>query len=1057
MRGRGQGSLSACNPGRLRRLQPGAPQTSAFQGGLMKTRSVVAGVILLLSCASAALGQQQYKISTVVGGALLPPTPAPAASASFLHPTSVALDTSGNLYFTAEHCVLKVDTFGVLTRVAGAAVAGYSGDGGQATSARLAKPGGVAVDTLGNLYVADNGNDVVRKVAANGIITTFAGNGARGYSGDGGPAIAAEILLALNIRSGYWQTSLGVTGLAVDASGSLYIPEVGNNRVRKVAANGVITTFAGNGNSGYSGDGGPATSAQLHAPNGVALDSVGNLYIADSFNCVIRKVATNGIITTIVGNGTCGGAGVGGPATSAQLQDPMGVSVDTAGNLYISNFGGEGLVQKVSTGGIITTLIDWPGVVASGHLVMGSGGIAADPGGNLYIADWQNNVIIEVSSGGTITIPVGNGAAGDWGNGGPATSAALAVPRELALDAAGNLYIADTLNNEIRKVDTSGLITKVAGTGYFAYSGDGGMATSAQLGGPEGVAADVAGNLYIAVFWNMIVRKVSANGVITTFAGTPLQAGDSGDGGPASRAELANPDRVAVDPSGNVYIADYYAGVIRVVSTDGVITTVAGTGYSTGYSGDGGPATSAQLNVPVAVAFDAAGNIYIADVGNYVIRRVATNGVITTVAGNGTAGYSGDGGPATSAELNYPTGVAVDAFGNLYIADAWNHTIRRVWANGTITTIAGNGTAGYSGDGGTASSALLNNPLALVLDSAGNIYVADSMNNVIRLLAAGPVPALAITETHQGDFTPGQAGATYSVVVSNVGTAGPTSGVVTVTDTTPPGLTLASMSGAGWNCSGNSCTRADTLNPGSSYPPITATVNVASNAPLLVTNQVTVSGGGSPTASARDPTTILVPLAGPASLISPANEATGGSPMPTLSWGAPQGALTYDVYFGPLPSALLVTSTAGTSYAPGTLTPGATYYWRVVAKHGDASLSSSTWSFTVQSSATAVSGYVISTVAGNGSQGYSGDGGPAVSAQLNGPSGVAIDGAGNLYIADTKNAVVREVSNGVISTVPGTKTPDPYGYGGTGVVAVDAAGKLYTTRGGAGGAGGNQK
>jgi uncharacterized protein (TIGR03437 family) len=958
----------------------------------------------------------------VAGGALLPPTPVPAANASFPAPVAVAVDASGNFYFTAENCVFKVDSSRTLTRIAGVAVAGYSGDGGPATSASLNEPLGLAVDSVGNLYIADNGNDVVRKVTANGIITTFAGNGTKGYSGDGGLATNAQ--LWLEVPEGYppMQGEFLVVypaplGLATDASGNLYIADIVNGRVRKVAANGVI-----------------ATVAQIANPVGLAVDAGGNIYVADSN--VVHKVTANGVITTV----------------AAQLSYPEGVAVDATGNLYVSTY--PGLVQKVATSGVITTLIN-PGCgVASCDFVMGSSGIAVDAGGNVYFADWLNNVIMEVSSSGAITTAAGNGAVGDSGDGGAATRAQLVVPRELALDKGGDIYIADTQNNEIRKVDANGIITKVAGTGYAGYFGDGGLATSAGLGIPQGVGVDSAGNLYIADFQNNVVRKVSANGVITTFAGNGV-SGYSGDGGPAASAELANPDRVAVDASGTVYIADYWDCVVRAVSANGTITTVAGTG-SAGYSGDGGPATRAQLNIPVGVALDGAGNIYIADAGNNVVRRIAKNGVITTVAGNGTAGYSGDGGSATGAELNDPTDVAVDAFGNIYIADSKNHSIRRAWANGTITTVAGNGTSGYSGDGGPASGALLNTPKDLVLDSAGNIYVADSGNNVIRLLAAASAPAMVVTKTHQGDFAPGQTGVTYSVVVSNAGTVGPTSGAVSVTDTIPGGLTLVSMSGTGWSCSSNSCTRTDALNPGSSYPPITVTVNVAPSAPLQVTNQVSVSGGGSATASASDPTTILAPLAGPPSLISPANGATGVSPSPTLSWGAPQGALNYDVYFGPLSSPMFVTNTTGTSYSPGTLTAGATYYWQVVAKHGDAALSSPTWSFTTQSSATALSGYVISTVAGNGSQGYSGDGGPAVSAQLNGPSGVAIDGQGNLYIADAKNDVVREVSNGLISTVPGTKTEDSYGYGGTPVVAVDAKGNLYTTAGAAGDAGGNQ-
>jgi uncharacterized protein (TIGR03437 family) len=333
----------------------------------------------------------------------------------------------------------------------------------------------------------------------------------------------------------------------------------------------------------------------------------------------------------------------------------------------------------------------------------------------------------------TITTVAGNATSASLGDGGPATSAQLSEPSGVTVDAAGNLYVADTLNNRIRKV-SNGVITTVAGSpaqGHGPFSGDGGPATSAQLYLPSGVAVDAAGNLYIADTGNDRVRKVS-NGVITTVAGT--WKGFGGDNGPATSAQMNAPVDVAVDAAGNLYIADYNNQCIRKVP-NGVITTVAGIGGIPGFSGDNGPATSAQLIGPAGVAVDAAGNLYIAEVGNSRIRKVS-NGVITTVAGNGTpggGGYGGDGGPATSAQLYEPSGVAVDSAGNLYIADTANARIRRV-SNGLITTVAGNGTWGFSGDGGLATSAQLNYPQGLTADSVGNVYVADNSNNRIRVL-----------------------------------------------------------------------------------------------------------------------------------------------------------------------------------------------------------------------------------------------------------------------------------------------------------------------------------
>jgi len=333
----------------------------------------------------------------------------------------------------------------------------------------------------------------------------------------------------------------------------------------------------------------------------------------------------------------------------------------------------------------------------------------------------------------TIYTVAGSGAPGFGGDNGPATSAALLFPTGVSVDSAGNLYIADTLNSRIRKV-SEGVITTVAGSGPpQGFSGDNGPATSAQLFQPAGVAVDSAGNLYIADYYNNRIRKVS-NGVITTVAGGGGSFFEfSGDNGPATSAELLYPRGVAVDSAGNLYIADTGNNRVRKVS-NGVITTVAGGGSSLG---DNGPATGAQLYDPSGVAVDPAGNLYIADAGNNRIRKVS-NGVITTVAGNGTQGFSGDNGPAASAQLYDPASVAVDSAGNLYIADVLNNRIRKV-SSWVITSIAGTGTCGFSGENGPPTSAQLCAPGGVAVDSAGHVYIVDTDNNRIRVLA--PVSA----------------------------------------------------------------------------------------------------------------------------------------------------------------------------------------------------------------------------------------------------------------------------------------------------------------------------
>ena len=318
----------------------------------------------------------------------------------------------------------------------------------------------------------------------------------------------------------------------------------------------------------------------------------------------------------------------------------------------------------------------------------------------------------------------------DNGDNGPASESVLGNPQGVAVDSSGNLYIADSQNHRIRKVDSSGIITTVAGTGDGGYGGDGGLATSAMLNNPSEVAVDGSGNLYISDTRNLRIRKVDSMGTITTIAGTGT-SGYSGDGGLATSAMLNNPSGVAVDSSGNLYIADFQNLRIRKVNTSGTITTVAGIGRS-GYSGDGGLATSAMLNNPSGVAVDGSGNLYIADSGNLRIRKVDTMGTITTVAGTGVRGYSGDGGLGTSAMLNDPSVVAVDGSGDLYIADRLNHRIRKVDNSGNIATVAGIGRSGHSGDGGPATAARLDYPSGVAVDGSGDLYIADRFNHRIR-------------------------------------------------------------------------------------------------------------------------------------------------------------------------------------------------------------------------------------------------------------------------------------------------------------------------------------
>jgi sugar lactone lactonase YvrE len=334
----------------------------------------------------------------------------------------------------------------------------------------------------------------------------------------------------------------------------------------------------------------------------------------------------------------------------------------------------------------------------------------------------------------------GNGTAGFSGDGGLATAAELNIPYYVATDAAGNLYIADTYNNLIRKVDTRDSISTIAGNGTPGFSGDGGQATAAELNHATYIAIDKLGNIYIADYDNNRIRMINTSGIINTIAGTG--GGYSGDGGQATAAGMTLPGGVAVDKSGNVYIGEYYDNRIRMINTSGIINTIAGTG-TPGFTGDGGLATAAEIHGASGVWVDASENLYITDMDNNRIRIVNTSGIISTIAGNGTAGYSGDGGQATAAEINSPGNVAIDASGNIYIADFGNNTVRKINTSGIISTFAGNGVMGYSGDGGNATAAEFNDPHMVAIDiTSGNLFITDLGNNRIREVTTGSPLAL---------------------------------------------------------------------------------------------------------------------------------------------------------------------------------------------------------------------------------------------------------------------------------------------------------------------------
>lgn len=709
-------------------------------------REIVAATVAALLLAAVAPGAADVRIiDRFAGGSNGDSGPATGAS---MQPAGMAIDAAGNVYFadTMSHTVRRIDAAtGIVNSVAGNGNAGDTGDGGLAVNASLRSPSDVAVDASGNLYITDRGNHKIKRVAAaTGVIQTVAGTGAAGYSGDGGQATAAK----LN----------NPTSVAVEANGTFFITDTTNERVRQVLPNGVIRTIAGNGLSGFAGDGGPASSARLARPWGVTLDSAGNIYFAELMNQRIRMVNRAAeTIHTFAGNGQFTFCDNVAPL-SACFRNPSYVAYEPVADVILVGDSGNQRIRRIPrTGGNVTTVAGdgFLGFYGDGGAAIqarfnGPSGVAAHTNFGIYVADEFNYRIRRLSTAATpiITTIAGNGNLPHGGDGGPALASKLKGPVALAADESGNLYIADGLNQRIRKVDAAGTITTFAGNGNSGFSGDGGQATQATITSPAGVAADRSGNVYISDTPNHRVRRVSPNGIITTIFGTGV-ATSAGDNGPAASATVVRPGGLSVYENSTgtqryLYVVEPSSHKIRRVDLNtNIVIRFAGTG-TMGSAGDGGLAVNAQLSIPLDVATDGDGNVYIADAGNNKVRRVSTAGVMTTLAGTGSAGYLGDGGEARSARLNVPDGVAADVLGNVFINDSSNLRVRVVTPDGIIRTAAGNGVRTNSidgaggnpvddlGDGGDATAATVSQGTAVAVDIAGNLYIADNTPSHVK-------------------------------------------------------------------------------------------------------------------------------------------------------------------------------------------------------------------------------------------------------------------------------------------------------------------------------------
>jgi uncharacterized protein (TIGR03437 family) len=704
-------------------------------------------------------------------------------------------------------------------------VAGGAAPASAASAAQVSigDPPRVAVDSAGNFYFA--GLHSVFKVAPTGVLTRIAGNGRCGYSGDGGSALSAQLSYP--------------DGIAVDPSGNVYVADLTGHVVRRISAAGSISTYAGNGAPGYSGDGGSAAAAQLDAPAALALDSAGNLYIADTGNNRIRKVSLNGTISTYAGTGIPGYSGDGGAAASAMLDQPQGIAVDSAGNLYIADTINN-RIRQVSPAGAIATvagngLATYSGDNVGGTGIVSSSGdggpatqssvdfptdVAVDSAGDLYIADYANSKIRIVNSQGVIDTLIGNEDGIPLEDGQAAAAIRLNGPTGVVVDPSGIVYFTEGSIGDgsglaggdfkVWKV-AAGIFSTAAGNGIESFAGDGGAATIALLNAPAGVASDAAGNIYIADSLNNRIRKLSPNGLIVAVAGNGA-AGFSGDGGPATSGQFNGPQGVAVDSSGTLYIADTRNNRIRLVTSQGILYTIGGNG-NPAFFGDGGPATTAAIHAPSALAVDRAGDLFVADTLDQRVREILPNNVIQTIAGAGTAGYSGDGGPAVNAQLNAPAGIAVDSSGNVFVADTGNNRIRVISPSGTIATLA--------------PAAKFAAPAGIAVDSSGNVFIADTGNNrIVEALSSGSAVTIAGA---------GAGACCYS------GDGGPAASALF---NSPAGLALDPSANLYIADTANNAVRR--LQSATVVPAISAIVNAASNAPGAISpgEIVVIQGAG---------------------------------------------------------------------------------------------------------------------------------------------------------------------------------------------------------------------
>lgn len=711
----------------------------------------VCGTMMLLGLTAVqSVAQSTYEpyfFITLAGGGGFNSPDQPGTAAKFWGPTGVAADNEGSIYVAdlLNHAIRKVTPSGTVTTLAGLPGSPGSADG-QGSAARFLYPDRLVLDAAGNLFVSDNGH-TIRKVTADGIVTTVAG-----LAGTSGSADGIGNAARFN----------GPSAMALDKAGGLYVADTLNFTIRKLTPTGtnwVVTTLAGRAGTAGSADG-TGSAARFDHPQGLAVDGLGNLYVSDTDNFTIRKIApvgTNWVVATLAGLALNSGSG-DGTNSAARFNAPLGLALDNTGNLYVSDLLNS-TIRKVAPAGtnwVVTTLAGLagnPGAIdgtSSAARFDAPYSLAVDSTGSVYVADWLNDAIRKLTPHGTnwvVTTLAGLG--GHYGNAdGIGTVARFGGPAGVAIDSVANLYVADQVNHALRKISSAGEVTTLAGLPGDA-GGQDGTATAARFNRPQGVAADGIGNVYVGDFGNNTIRKVTPAGTVTTLAGFADFEGGSADG-TGSTARFSGPSGVVLDSATNLYVADSNNHTIRRVSPGGSVTTRAGLAGNPG-SADG-IGTAARFNNPSGLAMDGATNIYVADTWNHTIRKVTPARVVTTIAG--LAGRSGSAdGIGSLARFHSPSGVAVDSRGNVYVTDVYNNTIRKLTLSGTnwlVTTLGG--MSGFFGTAdGAGSAARFSNPSGVAIDREGSLYVADFYFNTIR--QGFPATVLVNPNFHQGQFS----------------------------------------------------------------------------------------------------------------------------------------------------------------------------------------------------------------------------------------------------------------------------------------------------------------